>query len=162
MVGRASLIVILGFSVIFGMASLYWNRESDSATNNMVDYYSASAAHNIAVGAANYAVSLIFQNTADTSAIDGMSGQFPGGGTYDITDQMLAGPYGTRDPYITTTGAFTGGDGVGQKHGAGMNRSGATARQQGVGGLSLFTVVRRLPGYFHGYPVSIATKLRHD
>ncbi len=112
MVGRASLIVILGFSVIFGMASLYWNRESDSATNNMVDYYSASAAHNIAVGAANYAVSLIFQNTADTSAIDGMSGQFPGGGTYDITDQMLAGPYGTRDPYITTTGSFTGGDGV--------------------------------------------------
>ena len=55
MVGRASLIVILGFSLIFGLAGQYWNRESDSATENFVNYYSSSAAHNIAVGAANLA-----------------------------------------------------------------------------------------------------------
>jgi len=67
MVGKASLIVILGFSVIFGIASQYWNRTSNSAVENFIDYYDSTAAHNAAVNAANLVCDSIFQNPQDTT-----------------------------------------------------------------------------------------------
>ena len=111
MVGRASLIVILGFSLIFGLAGQYWNRESDSATENFVNYYSSSAAHNIAVGAANLACDSIFQNSADTAVINGLSGTFPGGGSYMIASQMQPGIYGSKNVAITAIGIYAGFEG---------------------------------------------------
>lgn len=111
MVGRASLIVILGFSLIFGLAGQYWNRESDRATRNFVNYYASTAAHNIAVGAANLACDSIFQNTADTTVINGLSGAFPNGGSYAISSHMTPGIYGSRNVSITAIGTYTGFEG---------------------------------------------------
>lgn len=93
MVGRASLIVILGFSILFGVASQYWNRSSNRAIQNFVSYYDTTMAHNIAVSAANIACdSVYFGGWKDTLSTTHMpSGNFSGGassasaGSYTIT-----------------------------------------------------------------------------
>lgn len=112
MVGRGSLIVILGFSIIFGIASQYWNRTSNRAMENFVNYYDSTVAHNIAVSAANLACDSIFQNSKDT-AMAALTGGFPvpGGsnnGTYKIVIQMQPGNWGARNAFITATGSYAG------------------------------------------------------
>ena len=56
MVGKASLYVIIGFSIIFAIAGQYWNRSTVSGIANFVDYYNNSASHNLAVIGANLAI----------------------------------------------------------------------------------------------------------
>ncbi len=104
MVGRASLIVILGFSVIFGVASQYWNRTSNRAVENFVSYYDSSTAHNIAVSAADLACDSIFQNNADTNMASNspLTGGFPGGGGYKIMTKGVGG-----NVWITALGIDT-------------------------------------------------------
>ncbi len=105
MVGRASLVVILGFSIIFGVAAQYWNRTSNRAIENFVNYYDSTCAHNIAVSVANLACDSIFQNNADTTVLkNGLSGSsFPGGGSYSINGQGINGNF-----LITATGTYAG------------------------------------------------------
>ena len=67
MVGKGTLLVILGFSLIFGLASNYWNRESTEAVDNFVQYYNETAAHNMAVSGANVALSSVFLNPSNNS-----------------------------------------------------------------------------------------------
>ncbi|MGB9591948.1 MAG: hypothetical protein ACPL1K_05470, partial [Candidatus Kryptoniota bacterium] len=74
MVGKGSLLVILGFSLIFGIASRYWNRMSNAAIDNFVQYYNWTNAHNIAVSAANIAADSVFWNPKATSL--SLSGSF--------------------------------------------------------------------------------------
>ncbi len=68
MVGKASLIVIIGFSLIFGIAGQYWNRTGNNAVQNFVSYYNQEEAHNLASIGANLACdSIIVNPTKDTS-----------------------------------------------------------------------------------------------
>ncbi len=62
MVGKASLIVILGFSMIFGIASRYWNRTSTQAIENFVNYYDSTSAHVLAISAINILADSLFWN----------------------------------------------------------------------------------------------------
>lgn len=96
MVGRGTLIVILGFSLIFGLASEYWNRTSLSATRNLMQYNDWTTAHNIAVSAANVGADSLFWRL-NTSDLDN-TGSFDGG-TYETTTQTLPGP----DSNVTLT-----------------------------------------------------------
>lgn len=89
MVGRGTLIVILGFSLIFGLASQYWNRTSVAATENLMQYYDWTYAHNIAMSAANVGADSLFWHM-NTSNIN-QTGSF-NGGTYKLTTQTLPGP----------------------------------------------------------------------
>ncbi len=62
MSGKAALFLILGFSTIFAVMSKNLLDYSNDATDNYVQYYSASNAHNIATSGANMAVSQLFFN----------------------------------------------------------------------------------------------------
>jgi hypothetical protein len=108
MVGRATLIVILGFSAIFGVASIWWTQESTKAVTNVEDYYNTAQSHNEAVIAANLACDSIFQNNADTSLLmSGLTGVFPDGNRYTIKAIMEPGTGNYRNCLITATCSYT-------------------------------------------------------
>ena len=104
MVGRGTLIVILGFSLIFGVASQYWNRESLAATDNFVQYYDETTVHNLAVSAANIAADSVFRDPRHT--FSGVSDQLDGG-TINMSSQwdILSGD---SDLMVTAIGNYPG------------------------------------------------------
>jgi len=60
--GKASILLVLGFSLIFLVAGTnIWNLSTQSVTNN-VEYFSNTKAHNIAVSGANMALHEIFED----------------------------------------------------------------------------------------------------
>lgn len=67
MIGKATLMVIIGFSMIFAVAGQYWGRSGNAATENFVDYYNQTAARNLAADAANLACDSLFVDPKDTS-----------------------------------------------------------------------------------------------
>lgn len=68
MVGKASLIVIIGFSLVFGIAGMSWNRDSTNAVLNEISYYDEEVAHGLAVDGAYLACdSLVVDPAKDTS-----------------------------------------------------------------------------------------------
>lgn len=99
MVGKGTLLVILGFSLVFGIASQYWNRTSTAAVDNFVQYYNQTVAHNIAVSAANIAADSVFWNPNATSLA--LGGSFSGG-TYTIST-VLSG----SNVIITSVGSYS-------------------------------------------------------
>jgi hypothetical protein len=88
MVGRASLIVIIGFALIFGIAGQYWNRESTNAMENYIQYYGQSNVYNIASAGANIGCDSLF-NDVNLASLS-LSGQFAGG-DYTVTTAPVAG-----------------------------------------------------------------------
>jgi hypothetical protein len=58
--GKASIYMVLGFSLIFLVASMNYGRLTGSAVDNNVEYYKSTVAHNIAVSGANMAANQIF------------------------------------------------------------------------------------------------------
>ncbi len=99
MVGRGTLLVILGFSLIFSFGSRYWERTSNESVDNFVQYYNQTNAHNIAVSAANLAADSIFQNPSVTNL--SLSGNFSSG-TFSIS----TAPFDTADIQITSIGSY--------------------------------------------------------
>ncbi len=91
MVGKSSLIIILGFSIIFGVAGRYWNRTSNKATQNLVGYYDTTMAHNIAVSAANIACDTVFSGGCK----DTLSGSMPSGNFSGGNENTSSGSYAT-------------------------------------------------------------------
>lgn len=64
MVGKASLIVVLGFGFIFGYISLNLNRMATNAVGNMSSYVEATASHNLAVTGANVGLAKFYTDTS--------------------------------------------------------------------------------------------------
>ena len=58
--GKASVLLVLGFSVVFLMMGFNFNTLTNRAVDNMSDYFLETKAHNIAVSAANIAAARIF------------------------------------------------------------------------------------------------------
>ncbi len=63
MVGKAQLLLVLGFSLIFMILGYLWSDLSSRSVDNQVDYYKETVAHNIAVSGANMALSEIYRNS---------------------------------------------------------------------------------------------------
>ncbi len=104
MVGKGTLIVIIGFTIMFGTAGQYWNRTSRVAIENFVDYYDSTTSHNIAVSMANIAADSVFQNPADTNL--NLNGSFLGG-TYNLrTFTVVIG--GARYVQLRATSSYRG------------------------------------------------------
>ena len=102
MVGRGTLLVILGFSMIFALASRYWERTSDESVDNFVEYYRQTTAHNIAVSAANIAADSIFHNPAAGNI--SMTGDFSSG-TYTVKTSSYD-KFGVTDTLLTAIGHY--------------------------------------------------------
>ena len=62
--GRASLILVIGFSLIFMAAGLNFNNMATSTTDNMLNYYTNSKAHHIAASGVNLIVNQLFLDAA--------------------------------------------------------------------------------------------------
>ncbi len=58
--GRASLFLVLGFSLIFMVAGNYFNNMATGTTDNMIKYYQSTKAHNIAASGVNLIVNKLF------------------------------------------------------------------------------------------------------
>lgn len=63
MVGKASLIIVVGFGFILGYISLNLNRLATNAVGNMSSYVDATASHNIAVTGANVGLAKFYGDT---------------------------------------------------------------------------------------------------
>jgi hypothetical protein len=104
MSGKATLLLIVGFSMIFLVVSRNFGDTSTRAIDNYVDYYKKAVSHNIAVSGANIAANNIFLdptwNASGYSNIDYQDG------TISIDVQQI-------DPYkniveITADGSYEG------------------------------------------------------
>lgn len=89
MSGKASLLVVAGFSLLFLVISKNFGNVSNRAVDNFVNYYDETLAHNIAVSGANIAANQIY---LDPNWITGFSNIPYQDGTLDISVNVL-------DPY---------------------------------------------------------------
>lgn len=80
--GKASLIVVLGLSMVFGTIALNLNERGLESDANFVDHYCEHRAHDIAVSGANMAASRIYFDPLWT---DGFSNVDLFGGELDVT-----------------------------------------------------------------------------
>jgi len=79
--GKAAILLVLGFSLIFLVIGHNFNGIVNSSIDNSVNYYTSTASYNIAVSAANMAASeIFFDNTWD----EGFSNVPYNGGTMNV------------------------------------------------------------------------------
>lgn len=101
--GRASLILVIGFSLIFMAAGLSFNNMATSTTDNMLNYYSNSKAHSIAACGINLIANQLFLDA--TVPDQTYNFNFDGG--------TISAALVTTDAYrnirqLTSTGTFNG------------------------------------------------------
>jgi cytoskeletal protein CcmA (bactofilin family) len=100
MTGRGTLIVILGFALLFGIASKNWNRVATSSVDNFLQYYDETMAHSIAISAANLGANQVFVNQPIWKSFQ-LSGPFSGG-KYSVKVDSL----GLYRLELTATGTY--------------------------------------------------------
>ena len=69
MVGKAQLLLVLGFALIFMILGYLWSDLSSRSVDNQVDYYKETIAHNLAVSGANLACSEIYRDATWNAGI---------------------------------------------------------------------------------------------
>ncbi len=62
MPGKAVLLVVLGFTLIFMVMGYFWGRVATRSVDNQTSYYKNTIAHNLAVSGANLGLNEIFQD----------------------------------------------------------------------------------------------------
>jgi len=78
MAGKGTLIVILGYAILFGMTGRYWTRVGTNSVDNFLQYYDEASAHSIAVAAANIGGSRVFTDRSASRDLS-LSGNLSGG-----------------------------------------------------------------------------------
>ncbi len=87
MVGKASLIIVIGFSFIFGYVALNLNRMATNAVGNMSSYYEATASHNLALTGANVGLAKFYGDTTWFGTMtQNLSNPFNGSFTVGVSD----------------------------------------------------------------------------
>jgi hypothetical protein len=79
--GRAALILVLGFSFLMGYTVMNLNTAATRSVRNMSKYNAMTAAHNLALAAANVAMAKLYQDTSWGSS-----------GTAKFTQSVSSGP----------------------------------------------------------------------
>ncbi len=79
--GKAAILLVLSFSLIFLVFGHRFNRLSTSSVDNLTDYYIQTKAHNIAVSAANLAANKLFTDKTWEDGFDEVSFD---GGSYNV------------------------------------------------------------------------------
>jgi hypothetical protein len=86
--GRATILIVLGFTISFLAFGTNFLKLTERSSKNVINYYSETKAHNIAVSAANFACNELFMDkswTAGFNKTDFQSGQFK----VDIRDTLV-------------------------------------------------------------------------
>jgi hypothetical protein len=97
--GKASLLMVLGFSLVFAIVSPSLNRTANRSTENYLHYVKITQAHDIATSAANIAANQVF---LDPKWRSGYTDVPFSGGKFDVSAQN----YGTNQIKIIATGEF--------------------------------------------------------
>ncbi len=79
--GKAAILLVLSFSLIFLVFGHRFNRLSTDSVDNLTDYYIQTKAHNIAVSAANLAANKLFLDKTWEEGFEEVSFD---GGTYNV------------------------------------------------------------------------------
>ncbi|MHB1686349.1 MAG: hypothetical protein ACYCVH_03115 [Ignavibacteriaceae bacterium] len=101
--GKAILLVVIGFGMIFAIMGVNFGRVSTSSVKNFVQYYSNTKAHNMAVSGANMAANAMFLDPTWTAGYSNVSFD---GGTLNVTVQILDSFKNIRQ--ITSTSSYNG------------------------------------------------------
>jgi hypothetical protein len=86
MFGKAALLFVSGFSLIFLVIAKNFGTLSNGAVDNYTDYYKRTVAHDIAVSGANMAANKIFFDPTWTTGMDDISYQ---DGNLDVSVQII-------------------------------------------------------------------------
>jgi len=86
MIGKASLILVMGFSVIFLIFGFNFNGISNQTVDNFADYYKETVVHNLASSGANLAADAVFQ---DNNWTTGYSNLQMDGGVINVSVQII-------------------------------------------------------------------------
>lgn len=101
MFGKASVLMVMGFSLIFLSIGYNFNMTTSRAVDNMAGYYENTNAHNIAVSAANMAASALYFDKTWTPGSDWVDVPFNDGSyTVELKDTM------TDKKLIIASGTF--------------------------------------------------------
>ena len=103
MAGKATFLVIIGFTLVFMVALKNFGRISTDSVGNMVEYYSEMIAHNISVSGANFASNQIY---VDPTWMGSYTNQPLSGGKLDVSVQILDAYKNIRQ--ITSIGTYHG------------------------------------------------------
>ncbi len=103
MAGKATLFMIIGFTLLFLIAIKNFGRISTDAVGNMVEYYSEMISHNIAISGANLASNQIY---IDPTWVDGFPDKDFSGGKLDVSVQIIDAYKNIRQ--ITSVGTYHG------------------------------------------------------
>lgn len=103
MTGKASLLVVAGFSILFLVVAQNFGSITNRAVDNLVDYETETVAHNIAISGANVAANQIYLNQ---SWDDGYSNMPFQGGNLDVAVEMVNEFLDIKE--IEATGTFNG------------------------------------------------------
>jgi hypothetical protein len=103
MAGKATMLLVVGFSLIFLTIGRNFGGLSTSAVENLTDYYTETVSHNIAVTGANIASNRIFRDPTWTAGYHDINYS---GGTLDVSINVLDAFKNIRQ--IVSTGNFNG------------------------------------------------------
>ena len=101
--GRAILLLIVGFTMIFLIMGQNFGRVSTSAVTNLSQYYTKNISHNIAKSGANIAANEIYDDPTWTTGLNNVGFE---GGTMNVSVQILDGVRNIRR--INSIGIFRG------------------------------------------------------
>ena len=100
--GKTSLLLVMGFSLIFLFFSRNYNSVSNQAVGNYFNYYDETVAHDLAVSGANMAANQIFLNQTWDA---GYSNIQMNGGTIDVSVNIVDAVKNIRE--IVSEGTFS-------------------------------------------------------
>lgn len=103
MAGKALIFLVVGFSLIFITIGQNFGGLSNSAVDNLTDYYTETVAHNIAVTGANMAANRVFRDPTWTGGYNNLDYC---DGKLDVNVNILDVYKNTRQ--IVSTGTFEG------------------------------------------------------
>jgi hypothetical protein len=103
MVGKASLLLVMGFSVIFLIFGYNFNGLSNQTVDNFTDYYKETMSHNLASSGANLAANAVF---LDNNWTTGYSNLQMNGGVINVSVQIVNAAQNVRK--IISTASFDG------------------------------------------------------
>ena len=103
MSGKATFILILGFTLIFLVMGYFWGSLATRSVDNHVSYYQTTVAHNIAVSGANIALQEVI---ADSEWVSNINDRPFENGYMNVDLTSLGPPIRT----LTSTGTFAGVD----------------------------------------------------
>lgn len=103
MSGKASLILVIGFTLIFLVMGYFWGSLATRSVDNHVSYYKTTIAHNIAVSGANIALQEVI---ADSTWVSDINDRPFENGVMNVELTALGPPTRT----LTSIGTFDGVD----------------------------------------------------